>query len=224
MSGRSILVKKGEWNKVELWFGPPGSGKSVNMMRTLRRYLGRAFIIAHDPNGNLPTKLAPDGLRVAVRMHEADAPGDGVDSIRAALIKGGPPVVHATNDEPSRLIGLARDVARAAMRTLGGEEFGVPVILVADELSVWEEASQHRIGPALRDLLSRRRHMHVAFFGGAQFPRMIHYSLISQANALHFARMEERKDLERLCDGGVPEAIIARVPSLARYQFLDYSR
>jgi hypothetical protein len=209
-------VERGTWNHVEGWIGMPGAGKSVAMVEAARRQLGRCYVLAHDPNENLP-RVLPDGSRVPIVRH-----GD-LASLRRSLATS-PGGIHAVAGNPDDLVTLAIEVAKMTRRRKGDREFAIPVVVCVDEVVAWEGASRSRVGPVLADLLARRRPHHVALYWGAQYPRMMHYSLMSQATALHLFRVEDRKDLERIEDGGVPEALVAKLPHLPKFQALEYRR
>ena len=212
------MVRRGDWDRIEGFVCRPRGGKSVLMMRQILPELDRCYVLAHDPNWNLPARL-PDGTRVPLVRHEDP------NHIRRGL-ETMPRAVHATAGDPSALIEQAKEIAAAGLeRHSDGHEYGPPVIVILDEIVVWEEARRGgEPGPVLMDLLARRRPHHVGLWYASQYARQAHYSLYSLATTLYLGNMPDLDDVAKLRRGGVPSDVLERLPSLPRYHFLRYRR
>lgn len=211
----------GTVNEVHAFIGPPGTGKTVAMLEKLTELQKSAYVIAHDPNLDFPD-VFPDGHRwagkpIPIKRHET------LSSIRRQLAVD-PRGIHTTHIDTTELITLAKEVAEQEQREYNGRMMGIPVYVGIDEIVTYNEAGRYRIGEFLADFLSRRRHYHVGLLYGAQYPRMMHYSLLHQANRIHLFRIRERPDLKRLEEGGIPLDTIASVTKLPPYKFITYSK
>ncbi len=212
-----MIVERGEWDIVEAFVGLPKSGKSTLMMRRACDYVGKCYVLAHDPNRNLPVVL-PDGKKVPLVRHET------IDSVRRAVAQGRPGI-HASDADPAELLELAKEIARLGMVKKGHKEYGTPVLFLVDEIVVWdEECGTSYLGPSIKDLLARRRPHHVGFWFGTQFPTLCHKRLIALATKVHLFHMEDRADLKRMSDGGVPEKIVSQLSQLPKHRYLTYER
>lgn len=210
-----MLVRRGDWNDVRGFLGQPGSGKTTKMVQVACEYVDKAYILAHDPNLNLPTRL-PNKTKVPLIRHE------NLMSVRHAIAVK-PRGIHAVDCDASELAGLAKEIAKFGLKKRGENEYGTPVILIIDEIVAWREAGRSKIGPVLEDLLARRRPHHVALWFTAQYPRMMHYSLLSQSTELHLGQVADKKDVDRLSDGGVPDEVLVRLPQRP-HEFIVYKR
>lgn len=200
------------YNDVRAFLGGPGTGKSVAMAKLLAEASKRYYVLLHDPNLDFPREL-PDGTPVPVVYHE------DIKSVRAKLASKNPGGIHACYCDPAELIELAKEIVdngtrEAKIKGKSGE-FAVPVIVALDEICAWQqEASRNRIGDNLLDLLARRRHYHIGFWFGAQYPRQMHYSLLHKSTQIYMFRIVEAGDLKVLEEGGVGSEYLSAIQKL----------
>lgn len=218
---RAHAKEVGKVNEVHAFIGPPGTGKTVYMLEMSTELQKKAYVIAHDPNLDFPETF-PEGHRwagkpIPIIRHE------NLSSIRRRLTID-PRGIHTTHGDPTELVKLAIEISQQEQREYHGKVMGIPVYVGIDEIVSWHEAKRNRIGPFLEDFLARRRHYHVGLLYGAQYARMMHYSLLHQANRIHLFRMNEAADLKKLQEGGIPEESIQQIQKLSRYQHLTYTK
>lgn len=209
-------------NQVESYVGPPGTGKTVALLAAGHALSKRSYVIGHDPNMSFTNRktletLAKLGIHPKITRH------DSLSSIRRQWTID-PSGIHVTHVDLTSIMTMAIDVAKQERRKIGGREYGIPVTILVDEIVVWKEAKRNRIGPVLEDYLSRRRHYNVGLLFGAQYARMMHYSLIMMSNKLHLFRMTDRSDLQRLAAAGVPDSYIEALPTVPEFQHLVYGK
>lgn len=210
-------VKRGEWNDVRGFVGMPGTGKSTLMVRELVRMVPRSYVIAHDPNWNLPPRL-PDGTETGIVRH-----GD-VGSLIHRLRRN-PRGIHTLGGDAEEATNAALLVARMGFAGPPGEEWGVPVVLAFDEVAVWRELQRETFGPVALDLFARHRPHHVAVWWGAQYPSMVGAPLLSQAMDLYLFRTDDIYDLQRLeRRAKVPPAMVAKLSTLKKFEHKRFRR
>ncbi len=218
---RAHAKEVGTVNEVHAYIGGPGTGKTIELLTKATELQRGAYVLAHDPNLDFaqvfPKGHKMEGKPIPLKRYET------LSAIRKALTID-PRGIHCTHGDPTELVSLAIEIAEQEQKEVNGKTMGIPVYVCVDEIVSWHEAKRNRIGTFLEDFLARRRHYHVGLLYGAQYPRMMHYSLLHQANHIHMFRMNEQPDLKRLLEGGVPQAIITQVQQLGKFKHVTYSK
>lgn len=178
------------------YLGPPGSGKTRLALAHLARLhaAGMRCYIA-DRMGDAPAVL-PDGTRIPLRSTDDLR----LLAFRREMARLRSPWIQAFTAPHPELTLLRRVVAWNDLSAV-----------LLDECGQAKDASRHRIGDALSDMLAGRRHGKVTILWGAQYPRQIHYSLISQCDWVYCFGMGDHADLSRLAEAGIPDHEIAEV-------------
>ncbi len=210
------LVALGKWNHCIGAIGPVGCGKTTLLMRHAVELAGTpAYVVAQDPNGNLPARLKPDGLATGIVRHNSMA------SVRASLRADGRGIHAVSTLDANGVILFAEELALESRKKNGGSR-GVPSVVILDEIVAVKDAKPNYLGDTLSDLLLRRRWHHTALLYTTQSPRRCHYALFDQATELHLFRMRGRKDLSRLEEGGVPDEVLDVLPTLPDRAYVTF--
>jgi hypothetical protein len=210
------LVGRGNWNHCIGAIGPVGCGKTTLLMRRAVE-LARtpAYVVAQDANANLPATLKPDNTPTGIVRH------DSIDSVRLHLRADGRGIHAVSTLDANQVILFAEQLAQASLKAHGGQR-GVPSVVILDEIVAVKDAKPNYLGDVLSDLLLRRRWHHTALLYTTQSPRRCHYALFDQATELYLFRMRGRKDLSRLEEGGVPDEVIAALPTLPDRAYITF--
>lgn len=208
-------VARGEWNHAVVVLGVPGTGKSTwALQRALQ--LGRtpAYVLAHDPAWRLPDKL-PNGRPSGIQRHETIA------QVQHALATA-PAGVHAVAcADGGEVVRAGVQLGKASL-TAGGEQRGVPVVVLLDEAVATAGASPHRLGDELRELLATRRHLHVAIIITAQSPNLTHYAFLGLATELVVFRLVDDRSLAALERVGVPREKLSQIRALPNFRAITH--
>lgn len=213
------LTNKGEFNHAIGCIGVPHTGKTVKAVEICTDFSRNpgAYVIAMDPNEDLPEKL-PNGRKTGVIRHS------NLDGVKSAIAGSNPEGIHAIGTTScNAMVDLAKLISKYSLQSHGGKQ-GVPSIVFIDEISVCDEAGEHRIDKNLKDLLCRRRHHHVGLVYTTQSPRLCHYQIFALSTELYLFRVTEEDDLKRMRKGMVPQAILDRLPSLPDYHYIRYKK
>jgi hypothetical protein len=207
-------IRQGEVDNIVGVVGLPQAGKTA-VATTIaldwqQRYGGHIFTA--DPNGNLPRKLH-NGRETGVIRH-AD-----FSAMRHHLAteKMRRPMIHAVRTaDATPLLRVAFAIAEASLspEDSDGERYGTPATLHLNELVIWQQASEGRLGDDLEELLTQRRHKHVNFVFETQSPARIHYLCFELATELHIHRLDSEDAQRRLRKGGVPRRIVEHAATL----------
>lgn len=210
-------------NEVVCFAGEPGCGKTDAAIRYVLDWQARrtCYVLAVDPNHDMPGKLhdaRPTGIVRYRSLAEA----------RQGLVAR-PGGIHAiTTDNASPVLRFAMDELAPSTFTAPdkkGDRYGVPVIVLIDEMSIYEEASEgKRIGETLKLLLTQRRHKHVVLVYGTQSARDVQYKVFGRTNVFYLFRTEDDEDRARLRRGGVRAAIVDKLRDLPEHKSLCYRR
>lgn len=237
----NIGVPLGDWNHLIVIIGPRGYGKSqlaAILAHQLQRQ-GPAYVIAHDAGFRIPP-ATHNGVSLQVRRHRSR------ESVLAALNGRNPSGIHAwggqykTADggratvQPEQVLELAVDIADASkLRAAAAHGIrtedpsdprlhglrAVPVVVIVDEGVMMRSASRNRLDPKLADFIISLRHNHVAMIMTAQGGNMIHYDLIQQATEVYIGKVEHKRGLKALEDGGIAPEILADLPTMPKFEF-----
>jgi hypothetical protein len=94
------------------------------------------------------------------------------------------------------------------------------VTVIAEELTSLCDAQT--IGPELRKLIMRGRHVDVTFIGLMQRPKGIHRDITSQASEIYMFIVDEPGDVKYFSDRLPGREIEERIKGLTEYQYLQW--
>lgn len=205
-------------NMVHGIIGEPGCGKTQEATAALLDHRGTCYRLAVDPNGDLPPVLHT-GRRTGVVVHK------NMVSLERAIAND-PRGIHALWDcDATPVIKFAAKLTQATWEKRGEDTYGIPVVVLVDEMSLWDDASYHKaVGPTLKWLLTQRRHAHLALIYGTQSARLCHYMTYDRSTELQMFRIENEDDRAKLRKGGVNAYTLDRVAQLPQYKSITYRR
>jgi hypothetical protein len=213
-SHRHPGIKRGEVNDIAGFFGFPGCGKTtLATWLMMQRAEAGFYVFAVDPNENLPERLPSvppfKGARVPLRRF-------GTVAEAHAAMQSNARGIIAIDAPVEEVIAYAMWLVRARMTTTPRGQYGPPALVYLDELVTWKEGrGGNHARPVLDDLLARRRPHHVAFWYASQWARQAYDVLIGQSTHLYLFYQDQKKDLDRLSDGAVPDETLAKLDGLA---------
>lgn len=194
--------------------GKPGSGKSQHAVRLALGFAAKpgCYIVAHDVGWRLPETLH-DGTRTGIQRHESvkEAAGAFGDPRRARGIHCVP------SESAADCVQLAEALAEASLEAHGGES-GYPSLVLIDEVVAAQMCDPNKLAPAMRHLLTLRRHKNVGLLWTCQSARMVHNQLLTLATELYVFRLTDKRDLDRLREAGVEEGLVQQVSKLPPYK------
>jgi hypothetical protein len=205
-------VPAGQVNRVALYLGPPGCGKSNLAMRHLTAPPG-GYLIAHESAAELPARLEPGGERPHYVRHAS------VAACRAALAVDARGVHAIRSEDGGEVLGFAMELGESAKATNG-----IPVRVLLDESAASAGSSARRLGPEFGRYLMMRRHFHTELYLCCQSPWRLHYAFIELSTDVYVFRLEKKEALVRLADEGMPDEMLARIPTLAEFECVHWER
>lgn len=192
------------------YIGAPRAGKTAMAAGELSAFQG--FALVHDPSEDFPTRL-PDGELLDVYQHS---------TLRSAArgFRRRPEAIHACSFDVEQVIALAKELVAGTTRGTDA----IPVALLIDESVSWEEAKggRRQMGPQAADLIARRRRLHISLRYCAQFAGQIRSELLALATRLCVFRLRDTDDISRLRRRGMPDELLAKVPTLAQYEHVEW--
>ena len=189
--------------------GGPESGKTQLALRTLLQLRDHAaWVCAHDPHGDMPDRLY-DGTRIP--LHRVSSTTRLLYRLNSKGFRRGQQPIHVLeSSSPTRLVHELMKLSSP----------DAPGVVLVDELGMGKQASRHRLGELLGEVIAARRHNCLTVLWGAQFLRQVHYAAISQSNYMVCARMKDKSDLSRLKEGGVDSDVIDIIRELPDHKFV----
>jgi hypothetical protein len=226
------MMKRRELDLIVGYVGVAGTGKSTSATHRLMLLGKQCYTLAHDANASLPDTL-PDGtptglIRYSSKpVYELEAQEKEEKRQLAELrknLKRHPHGIHAVSSrDAAPLLRLACEVSAKSFEAHGGER-GTPCCVLVDEIVACDDATPHRLGPTLRDVLARRRHLGIGLLWTAQSPRLCHYQLFALSTELVMFRINDPRDIQHMVKSGVPERYALQLPSLPKHHCLVYRR
>lgn len=208
-----------KFNLLEGFIGTVGCGKTeAAVFRLLELQKIPVYVIAFDPDGNIPEELH-DGTETGVSRHET------IEECKIG-VRDEPACIHSIEGESFEdVLAYAEALALASLARYGTRENsgdpikGIPVVLYIDEGVLVDDADSHRIGDELKKFIARRRHKHVGLIYTIQDPTWIHKSILTLATRNHFFLIEGDDQLNFLRRRvGIKPDAIERIRNLKRYQ------
>jgi hypothetical protein len=197
-------MNAGRFNVLIPVIGVPGCGKSTYALKRAKQIARAtpAYLIVHDPGWALPEDSA-------IRRYAS------VDEATSGLAAH-PRAIHAlsvANGDDVVAFALRCAAASLAMK-------GPPVLVLIDEGVAAYGMAPNRLSPTMANFLARRRWLNVGLIVTAQSPMLIHYQLFGLATEIVMFQTIDRSGLKRLERFSVPQAILARLPSMAPYDYV----
>lgn len=217
---------KGEHNFVCGSLGVPDTGKTTKAAEVLWSFHSFCFLLAIDPSMEMPDTL-PDGTKLPNRYYRS------IDEVEEGLATAEGQAIHVLQESRDLLgmIALAKRLARASLlahtedgRIQRGTP-GIPVMLFADELHVFDECRLGKVPhKEIVELVGCRRPNHVGFIWTTQMPTMINHLIVELTPRFQFGRIDDGMQVKELRRRSIPEKICDMLPSLPDHKFLSYRR
>ena len=202
-----------EWNHLDLFMGKRGYGKSTKALEVGLNYARTpAYVIAHDPGGRIGHWTKEHG-EVGHLVRRFRTPAELLLTLRS-----NPGGIHCIeSDEAEEAIDLALRVARFSKASNGP-----PVVLWINEVTSCASASPQRISGDIVRIATQGRHDRLGIMLEAQSSRLVNYNLLSNCTYGYLFRLTDQTAIKRLEDFEVPSRHIERLPSLARYEYIEW--
>lgn len=227
------FVKQRSFNVEMGFFGVPETGKTDKAVGTIldikKELNGHVYIICHDSGYSVPKKLHDGRLTGVVRY-------DSVEECRAALIDN-PGGFHCIRTaDAAEVVEFGKELGELSLvknspggiqQVEDGEGRGIPVIIYIDEVVRAQQASPHRLGNEMAEILACRRHYNCGFIFTCQSPHLCHYALGSMATDIVFFNLQDEDDVKRMYKRmGVPreEAEKALHLSIDKHEYIHISQ
>ncbi len=200
-------MNAGAFNVLIPVIGVPGCGKSTYAFRRAKQIARKtpAYLIIHDPGWALPADSA-------IRRYAS------IDEATAGMV-GNPKRVHTLSiADGDDVVDFALKCA-AASRAMNGP----PILVMIDEGVAARGMAPSRLSPTMANFLARRRWLNVGLIVTAQSPMLIHYQLFGLATEMVLFQTIDRAGLKRLERFSVPQDILARLPTMPRFEYAFHS-
>jgi hypothetical protein len=115
------------------------------------------------------------------------------------------------------VVSLAEQCAEKSLEAHDGQS-GYPAIVLIDEVVAAGMCDPNKLAPAMRQLITLRRHKNVGLIWTCQSARMVHNQLLTLATELYLFKLTDRRDLDRLTEAGIADEVVRQVPTLPAYK------
>lgn len=171
-----------------------------------------AYCLAHDLGWKLPNTL-PDGRETFIRRH---------DSIRAAQqqLASDPRGIHSISClDAGEVIEYGTRLSSASLAS-GNGHFGIPTVILIDEIVSAQDANPYRLGEGIRKALALRRHAHIGLLWTTQSPRLCHFQMLGLSTEIVAFRLHHKKDLDILGEVGFTPQELDTIRTLPNYHYI----